>query len=50
MHSPHCKLWCIVLDTTQDANRTIVRVINTTQCQILHQVVWYVQFIITAYH
>ena len=27
------------------ANHTVIRVVNTTQCHMIHQLVWYAHFI-----
>ena len=32
------------------ANHTVIRVVNTTQCHMIHQLVWYAHFIFTVYH
>ena len=31
--------------TLRSANHTVIRVVNTTQCHIIHQLVWYAHFI-----
>ena len=33
----------------QNANHTVIRVLNTTQCHMIHQLVWYAHFIFTMY-
>ena len=36
----HCKnVVCYV--TLRSANHTVIRVVNTTQCRMIHQLVWY---------
>ena len=32
----------------RSANHTVIRVVNTTQCHMIHQLVWYAQFIFTV--
>ena len=41
---------CIIFDSAQYVNHTLVRVISTMQHQMLHQIERYVQFIFTAHH
>ena len=31
--------------TLRSANHTLIRVVNTTQCHMTHQLVWYAQFV-----
>ena len=31
--------------TLRSANDTVIRVVNTTQCHMIHQLVWYAQFV-----
>ena len=39
----HCKnVMCYF--TLQSANHTVIGVVNTTQCHMTHQLVWYAQF------
>ena len=43
------KMWCVknvvCYVTLRSANHTVIRVVNTTQCHIIHQLVWYAHFI-----
>ena len=41
------KMWCVTYVTMQSANHTviIIRVHNTTQCHMIHQLLWYAHFI-----
>ena len=32
--------------TLRSANHTLIRVVNTTQCHMTHQLVWYAQFVV----
>ena len=34
----------------RSANHTVIRVVNTTQCHMIHQLVWYAHFIFTVYN
>ena len=40
----HCKN-VVYYMTLRSANHTVIRVVNTTQCHIIHQLVWYAHFI-----
>ena len=40
----HCKNVACYM-TLRTANHTVIRVANTTQCHMIHQLVWYAHFI-----
>ena len=40
----HCKN-VVYYMALRSANHTVIRVVNTTQCHIIHQLVWYAHFI-----
>ena len=34
-------MWCVMYVTLQSANHTVIRVVNTIQCHMIHQLMWY---------